>query len=291
VTITKAITIDGGGGQVASVLVSGTNGIVVSAGQGDVVILRNLRINGIGTGINGIRFLAGAALIVDKCEIFGFTTNGVDISLSSSASVWVTGTNIENIGGTGVAATTSAGVVTVGIDQVRVERSNKGMESGNHSRLTVNNSFVQNAASIGMQADGDAVITVNNSEVDLSGSGVQTGPGSGTAFVSNSQVAFNTTGFNQTAGTINTYGNNRLQTEHSTPRLHSTKIDLVFRSDNKERGAVSEAAPLGCYCYSSVVGRNTRKVLPPFDQTRTRASWPGAMFPSSRFTSAEDSTL
>src|SRR5712675_1811908 len=32
VTITKAISLDGGGGQVASVLVSGTNGIVVSAG-------------------------------------------------------------------------------------------------------------------------------------------------------------------------------------------------------------------------------------------------------------------
>src|SRR5204862_6948441 len=44
VTITKAITIDGGGGQVASVLVSGTNGIVVQANaQTDVVILRNLR--------------------------------------------------------------------------------------------------------------------------------------------------------------------------------------------------------------------------------------------------------
>src|SRR6266481_8282985 len=47
VTITKGITIDGGGGQVASVLVSGTNGIVVAAGANDVVILRNLRITGI----------------------------------------------------------------------------------------------------------------------------------------------------------------------------------------------------------------------------------------------------
>src|SRR5712671_2311110 len=54
VTITKAITIDGGGGQVASVLVSGTNGIVVAAGAADVVTLRNLRFNGIGTGLNGI---------------------------------------------------------------------------------------------------------------------------------------------------------------------------------------------------------------------------------------------
>src|ERR1700740_3806588 len=54
-TITKSITLDGGGGQVASVLVAGTNGIVVQAGASDVVILRNLRINGIeGTGAGGL---------------------------------------------------------------------------------------------------------------------------------------------------------------------------------------------------------------------------------------------
>src|SRR5215471_5336436 len=62
-TITKAITLDGGGGQVASVLVAGTNGIVVVAGANDVVIIRNLRINGISGsgngGLNGIRFLSG----------------------------------------------------------------------------------------------------------------------------------------------------------------------------------------------------------------------------------------
>src|SRR5258708_18213773 len=40
VTITKGITIDGGGGHVASFLVSGTNGIVVQAGANDIVILR-----------------------------------------------------------------------------------------------------------------------------------------------------------------------------------------------------------------------------------------------------------
>src|SRR5437763_297003 len=89
VTITKAITIDGGGGQVASILVSGTNGINVQAGPTGVVILRNLRINGIGTGINGIRWLSGKGLSVEKCEIFGFTTNGVDIALGASAQAFV----------------------------------------------------------------------------------------------------------------------------------------------------------------------------------------------------------
>src|SRR5216684_307952 len=47
VTITKAITLDGGGGQVASVLVAGTNGIVVQAAANDVVTIRNLRLDGL----------------------------------------------------------------------------------------------------------------------------------------------------------------------------------------------------------------------------------------------------
>ncbi len=78
ITITKAITVDGGGGQ-ASILVSGTNGIVVAAGPNDVMTLRNLRINGIGSGLNGTRFLSGAALNIQNCYIFGFTQNGIDI--------------------------------------------------------------------------------------------------------------------------------------------------------------------------------------------------------------------
>src|SRR5438552_17814514 len=140
VTITKGITIDGGGGQVASVLVSGTNGIVVQAGPSDVVILRNLRLNGIGTGINGIRFLSGKALIVDKCEIFGFTTNGVDIALGASAHAWVTETNIENLSQSGIRATTTAGTVSVSVDGVHVELANRGVEAAAGSQVIVTNS-------------------------------------------------------------------------------------------------------------------------------------------------------
>src|SRR5215472_14160234 len=70
-TITKSITIDGGGGQVASTLVAGTNGFVVAAGATDVVIIRNMRFDGLlgngsnsgNAGINGIRFISGAALV------------------------------------------------------------------------------------------------------------------------------------------------------------------------------------------------------------------------------------
>src|SRR5215472_8856395 len=94
VTITKSITIDGGGGQVASVLVSGTNGIVVQAGPTSVVTLRNLRINGIeGTGaggLNGIRYISGAALHVENCHIFGFTQDGINVATGATSALFVT---------------------------------------------------------------------------------------------------------------------------------------------------------------------------------------------------------
>src|SRR6476659_2585780 len=82
VTITKAITIDGGGGQVASVLVSGTTGIVVSTpGANDTVIRRNLRSNGLnGAGLNGVRNIsAGGRLYIENCDIFGFSQSGIDV--------------------------------------------------------------------------------------------------------------------------------------------------------------------------------------------------------------------
>src|SRR5215472_6564109 len=75
-TITKSITLDGGGGQVASTLVSGTNGIVIAAGSSDVVIIRNLRLDGLlgngnaNAGFNGIRFISGKALILENDVIF-----------------------------------------------------------------------------------------------------------------------------------------------------------------------------------------------------------------------------
>src|SRR5213078_5320704 len=59
VTIGKGITINGTG-TLAGILNSlGVNGIVVNAPAPDTVIIREVSINGAGTGANGIRYLAG----------------------------------------------------------------------------------------------------------------------------------------------------------------------------------------------------------------------------------------
>lgn len=103
VTITKSLTIkcqytEGG------VLVSGTNAIIVNAATTDNVTLRGLDINGIGTGLNGIRILQAKSVRVLDSEIFGFVRNGIDIAPNTGtlARVVVDRTHIHEITGNGV---------------------------------------------------------------------------------------------------------------------------------------------------------------------------------------------
>src|ERR1700730_2303175 len=87
VTITKSITLDGGGGQVASILVTGTNAVNVSAQATDVIILRNLRLNGIlnsgSPGLTGVQVNTAAKVVIEKCDIFGFNTAAVNVTPGS----------------------------------------------------------------------------------------------------------------------------------------------------------------------------------------------------------------
>jgi len=176
VTITKAITLDGGGGQVASTLVAGTNGIVVQAGANDIVIIRNIRINGISQsgnpGINGIRFLAGKGLIVDNCDIFGFSTNGVDVSnATSGAFLNVTNTRIENVGNAGVVLEPSGSPVAT-VDNVRVFGSKFGVAVGNATKMVLSRSVLSNASTAGVNADPGSTIILDANVITFSTSAI-----------------------------------------------------------------------------------------------------------------------
>src|SRR2546428_3627036 len=72
VTITKSITIRSDHIE-AGVLVSGTNAIIINAPDTDKVVLEGLDIEGLGTGLNGVRFLAGKELYIIRCSIRHFT--------------------------------------------------------------------------------------------------------------------------------------------------------------------------------------------------------------------------
>ena len=107
-TITKAITLDCETVE-AGVLVAGTNGIVVAAATTDVVVLRGLDFQGLGSGLNGVQFNSGAALYIEKCVIQGFIDSGVNFvpNQNGTAKLTISDTVIRQTG----SATLSGGIV------------------------------------------------------------------------------------------------------------------------------------------------------------------------------------
>ncbi|HKF23248.1 MAG TPA: right-handed parallel beta-helix repeat-containing protein [Candidatus Angelobacter sp.] len=227
-TITKSITLDGGGGQVASVLVAGTNGIVVAAGASDVVIIRNLRLDGLlgsgnaNAGINGIRFISGLFLSIENCDIFGFNNNGIDIALGASGKVEIKNTTVTNNANAGIAATTSSGQVQVSISDSYATfnqgANGGGIVAGDHSRVSVINSIMSDSNN-GLRATasaGDSIVTCDHCNISHNGQGVVVGGGAA-SFVADSTVAFNSVAFSVAAGggQNNSYLNNRIQNNGS----------------------------------------------------------------------------
>ena len=150
VTIVKAITLDCGGGvggQLGSILASGTNGIIVSSSlpAGSSVTIRNMSINGAGVtlGVNGIRYLAGGgALHVENVEIFGFSQNGIDFENTAAANLFVRSSQIsDNTTGFGILVRPQGAVLAnVSLDNVRLDRNLTGLRVEDGGKATVEDS-------------------------------------------------------------------------------------------------------------------------------------------------------
>jgi hypothetical protein len=214
VTITKAITIDGGG-QVASVLVSGTNGIVVQAGVNDVVTLRNIQINGIGTGINGIRWLAGKGLHVEHCNIFGFTTRGIDVAKADGGEMDVVNTVIHDNGESGIKSVNTTTNVSVNVDGSQFLKNVQfGVFAGDFSNFSIRNSAASSNGNIGFIAQaaaGTAVMNIVDSMSSNNNKGVQAGGNSASSTVRIGRVSLlgNPTGIVVgVSGSVLSFGDN-----------------------------------------------------------------------------------
>jgi len=218
VTITKSIIIDCSG-TFGSVLVSGTNGITVAAGATDVVILRGLSINGFSTGTNGINFLSGAQLSVERCLVFGFTQNAININTSTAASVYITNTYLTKAPNGINFATTQT--IDAAVDHVYIMNvSSIGITSSGSQGIgvSVTNSVINNAVT-GVNAGGSGVaIVVDSSTVTGTNNGFFTTVSGATIRVSNNNIYENGINFNfASGGTIASSGNNRVTPSGSAP--------------------------------------------------------------------------
>jgi hypothetical protein len=220
VTITKAMAIDGGGGIVASPLASGNNGVTINAGAGDVVVLRNLQIQGLArslatAGVNGIQFTAGKALHVEHCVIQNFGQNGINIAPSAGGRIFIDDTVSRGNVGNGLNVVATNMDVQVSVSNSHFPDNGNGIVSGDFGKTTVSGSDANGNTQSGFVASGNAGVPTlnltNSTAANNLGSGVVAGGGTAVSRVRISNVSLFSNGTGLTTGangTIYSYGNN-----------------------------------------------------------------------------------
>ena len=224
VTITKSITIDGQGAY-GSLLASSTNGVVVN-GAGVKVTLRNIAINGAGSGgasgLNGIRFLNGASLTVENVQIFGFVQHGIYFAPSATAKLFVNNSTIanvpSNVAGGAILVKPGAGASVAGeMRNVRILDSSFGIRIEDRSSVSLsdcvisgnaNNGLVVNTGAEAAQATVDNCLISNNGGT-AAHAGIKSVGALATVNISNNTITHNFVGVQATSGgSIVSLGNN-----------------------------------------------------------------------------------
>ena len=218
-TVTKSITLNGDG-TLAGILSANVSGIIINAGATDVVYIRNLSINGAGTGLNGIRWIAGKALHVENCKISGVGNNsagnghGIVVALTATAgNLFVKDTNIQTCAVAGIAISTTTGFVAGVLDNVRLEGLPTGLIIGNNAFISIRNSVINLSTSTGVNISGTGGATgsFDNVMINNNPTGINVGAGA-LLNLSSCTLESNTTAISSAAPQANlrSSGNNRL---------------------------------------------------------------------------------
>jgi hypothetical protein len=229
VTITKGITIDGGG-TFASILSAGSVAAITvnETTNTKTIILRNLSLNGAGTGTNGIRLLTGKTFVIENVQISGLIGNGIDAgTLPTGARVFINDVDIRNVtGASSIGVKLGAtGTVTGSMDHVRVERVFTGIQIGANVFPTIRNSVLGFGGTKGIEIlASTSRVTIENTILSENSTGLSVGAGA-TALLSQSTITECTTGISN-SGTVLSSGNNRIlgnSSDGATPSIVNPK--------------------------------------------------------------------
>jgi hypothetical protein len=207
VTINKSITINGDG-TLAGILNAGTTGIIVNITTNlttDKVVIRNVSIQGAGTGTDGIRIIDGAEVIVDNVTIGGFTDAGVDVTQSQTGNVFLRNVRISK-GAVGVRIASTAGTVSGAFENVAIDgMTSHGVEGVSNAAVAMRNVEASRCGGSGFRTNAATVnFAVENSVSSGNNFGFEAVLGS--LRISNSGMFFNNT--NCTSSVLSA-GNNR----------------------------------------------------------------------------------
>jgi hypothetical protein len=189
VTITKSITIEGNGTE-GSILVSGTHGIIINAGPNDIVILRNLTLEGVGNGLSGIRVLAAGSVHIENCRINGFANSGIDWACSvTNAQLYVKGLTVHNCGVAGINLESTA-PTSVLVENANVTDSVNGLLASTNTDAVLTDCTFSGNVNIGIDVTSEAEVVIKHATLVGNAIGLQS---AGKVTLSGSVIRGNTT--------------------------------------------------------------------------------------------------
>lgn len=160
VTITKSITLDCEDTQ-GSILAALTNGIIINNATANVRI-RGLSINGAGNGLNGVRIVAAARVVIEKVVIDGFTTDGISVASSSDIKVFVSDSTIRNVNGNGIIGLPAI-IADIFVSGSRFTGNGTAINAGPNATIRIaGNTIAQNTTGLTVQNRGSIISFGNN---------------------------------------------------------------------------------------------------------------------------------
>jgi hypothetical protein len=216
-TIGKSLTIDGGG-NFAGTLASGGLGFLINAATNDQITLRGLSIDGAGApkGTIGIRITAAGDVDIQNTFIFNFSQRAVSIENAAAAQIQIRGCFFHNNDQTAVVVQPLISAnVQVAIDKTTISKNGTTAGTGggifvtNGGHVSVRDSQITQNTAPGVEAGGTGEAFVDFCDVSMNSDGVKTS--GGIVRISRSTLTYNSgQAANNTSGTINTYGDNRM---------------------------------------------------------------------------------
>jgi hypothetical protein len=217
VTITKSLTINGGGGgqgygSILSALAPQAVLINITdpADVRKTVRLDWLNINGASTGTDGIRMIAGLGLHVENCLVDGVVGQGIEVSIGVAGvtEVYISNTTVRNTGTDAILLqnTVGGGLIVAALDTLQLTNgAGDGLESGSRTLTSIRNStistFNASATTAAVKASGTTPdVNVDNCSVVYSTSGLRVE--SGTGRIGRSLISQNSTGLNNVGGIL-----------------------------------------------------------------------------------------
>jgi len=198
------------------ILSAGLNGVLINAGAADKVHLKGLEINGVNTGTNGIRFIAGSALIVEDIRIDNVSQWGIQFANTATANFEVKNVTVMNavLGGMQVRPNNAGAVATGIVSNLTAYRGGKGIEidgnGGSPSNTIIrDSSFSNNSIGVSLTtgATGISAMVTNTAIENNSTAGVSSSANA-IARLGANQITGNVVGV---SGNVFSFGNNQLR--------------------------------------------------------------------------------